>query len=253
MKEGCRMNKIFNEIDQLQNKFDQKRPLPKETLDSIREDLIMKWTYHSNSIEGNTLTLSETKVILEDGITIGGRSMREHLEAINHKEAILFLEEIIQKKESISERTIKDIHSIILRGIDKQNAGAYRAGQVLTSGAEHIPPNAEHVPGQMYDLINWYENTAQSLHPVERAAVLHSQFVNIHPFIDGNGGTARLLLNLELMMSGYVPIVIKNNQRAEYYQALDHAHAENDNADFILFVGGILKDTLNFYLNFLDE
>ncbi|MBY7142135.1 Fic family protein [Virgibacillus sp. NKC19-3] len=247
------MNQLFKEIDHLQQKYNEKRPLPHETLNSMREDLIMKWTYHSNSIEGSTLTLSETKVVLEDGITIGGKSMKEHLEAINHKEAILYLEDVVQRKEMLTARTMKDFHSIILRGIDQEYAGVYRNKNVLIAGAEHIPPDALKVQEKMDELFVWYRNEAQHFHPVKRATLLHSYFVKIYPFIDGNGRTARLLLNLELMMSGYVPIVIKNDQRADYYQILDKAHTTGDNSDFIMFVGNILQDTLEFYLSFLGE
>lgn len=246
------MDRLLAEIDQLQRELDQKRPFPKETLHSLREDLITKWTYNSNAIEGNTLTLSETKVVLEDGITIGGKSVREHLEAINHKEAILYLEQLVQQDEPLTERTIRDLHSIILRGIDQDNAGMYRNQNVLISGAEHIPPDAFQVPDQMRDLMDWYKGEAKKLHSVKRAAILHSQFVKIHRFIDGNGRTARLLLNLELMKAGYVPVVVKADQRADYYQALDHAHTTGDNSDFIILVGNVLKDTLEFYLEFLS-
>lgn len=139
---------------------------------------------------------------------------------------------------------MKQLHSLILRGIDRENAGVYRKEKVMIGGAEYIPPDPFLVPQQMDDLIDWYQDEAQNLHPVERAAILHGQFVRIHPFIDGNGRTARLLLNLELMISGYVPIVIKKEQRAEYYQVLDLDHTTGGYSDFIQFIGGILKSTL---------
>lgn len=164
-----------------------------------------------------------------------------------------FLKAIVQSNEPLTERTIKDIHAIILRGIDQENAGVYRTPKVLIGGEDHIPPDPLQVPDQMEDMISWYDEEGQNLSTTERAAILHSEFVKIHPFINGNGRTARLLLNLELMSSDYVPIVIKSNQRADYYQALDRAHTTGDNTEFIIFVGNILKNTLEFYLDFLGE
>lgn len=242
---------IFEEIDQLRETLDKKRPLPAHIMRNIRDHLIVEWTYHSNSIEGNTLTLTETKVVLEDGITIGGKSVIEHLEALNHREAIYLLEDIVKTKEPFSERVIKDLHGIILRGIDQENAGTYRKNKVLISGAVHIPPDAMLVEEQMKQMMDWYHGEGQGLHPVERAAILHSLFVKIHPFIDGNGRTARLLLNLELMRSGYVPVVIKKEQRLEYYKALDKSHVEGDYQDFTQLVAALEKETLAFYLHFL--
>ena len=129
---------MFEVIDKKKNKIEKKRPLPKNTLKSLREKLFLEWTYNSNAIEGNTLTLSETKVVLEDGITIGGKTLKEHLEVINHKEAILYMEDIINNNERLSERQINNIHNLILKGIDDDNAGRYRKEKVVISGAEHI-------------------------------------------------------------------------------------------------------------------
>lgn len=214
----------FEQIDQLRKRLDQKRPFPKSFVKNLHDHLVVEWTYHSNSMEGNTLTLTETKVVLEDGITIGGKSVKEHLEALNHREAIFLLEDIVKKHESFSERVIIDLHAVILQGIDNQNAGNYRKVNVLISGAKHIPSDFLIAAEQMHDLITWYKTEAQQLHLVEGAARLHSLFVKIHPFIDGNGRIARLLLNLELLKSGFVPIVIKKEQRLSYYQALDRSH-----------------------------
>lgn len=245
------MEQLLAEIDKLQERFNQKRPLPKETLQSMREDLIVKWTYNSNAIEGNTLTLIETKVVLEDGLTIGGKTVREHLEALNHREAIHFLEKSIKNETGLTQNVIKQIHSLILSKIDDDYAGEYRDKQVFVVGAKHLPSEPALISEQMEELLNWYNDRAQSLHPLERASILHSDFVKIHPFIDGNGRTARLLLNLELMKSGYVPVVIENDQRMDYYKALDHAHMTDDCSDFINLVGNTLKKMLNFYLDFL--
>lgn len=246
------IEQLFNKIDCLKEKLDIKRPLPLEVTTNLRDHLLVEWTYHSNAIEGNTLTLPETKVVLEDGITIGGKSMREHLEAINHKEAILFLEDIVKENIPMTEQTIKDIHAIILRGIDSPNAGVYRKVNVLISGAEHVPPSPFVLENEMKQLINWYHHKTNKIHPVEKAALLHSIFVKIHPFIDGNGRTARLLLNLDLLKSGYLPIVIKKEQRLQYYETLDQSHVNGNHLPFITMVAENLIERFEFYLNFLD-
>lgn len=241
---------MFELIDEKKRQLDQKRPLPTHTLRSIREHLIVNWTYHSNAIEGNTLTLSETKVALE-GITIGGKTIKEHLEVINHKEAILYVEDIVRRHEPLSEWQIKSIHRLILKGIQDDFAGIYRKENVLISGARHIPPDALQVPLAMEQFIQWYDSEGEQLHPVAKAAMVHSDFVKIHPFIDGNGRTARLLLNFELMKNGYPPIVVEKENRLAYYSALDDAHTTGDNTRFIALVSDILSRTFDLYLKLL--
>jgi Fic family protein len=241
----------FEQIDQLRKHLDQKRPFPKSVVKNLHDHLVVEWSYHSNAIEGSSLTLSETKVVLEDGIAIGEKSVKDHLEALNHREAIYLFEDIVKKNESFSERVIKDLHAVILRGIDNQNAGVYRKVNVLISGAKHIPPDYLQVEEQMNNFITWYNTKAQQLHPVERAARLHSMFDKIHPFIAGNGRTARLLLNLELLKSGFLPIVIKKEQRLFYYQALDRSHVEGNDDDFIQIVADLELERLEFYLKFI--
>lgn len=238
---------MFEKIDAKKQELDRRKPYPAHTLRSIREHLIVNWTYHSNVIEGNTLTLSETKVALE-GITVGGKTIREHLEAINHKDAILYIEEIVRKGEPLTEWQIKSVHRLILKGIQDEYAGTYRKENVLISGAKHIPPDYAQVPSEMEQFINWYEGIGMQLHPVARAAAVHCDFVKIHPFIDGNGRTSRLLLNFELMKNGYPPIVIEKEQRPRYYSSLDEAHTTGDNAEFTAFVRDVLEQTLDMYL-----
>src|SRR5699024_4284724 len=182
--------------------------LPQHTLRTLQEKLFIESTYNSNAIEGNTLTLNETKVVLE-GIKIGGKTLCEHLEVINHQEAIFFVEEIVKDEEPLSEWQIKNIHRLVLKGIDDSGAGVYREEQVFISGAKHVPPVAILIPEKMGDMINWYKNEGSHLNAIERGAMLHAIFVGIHPFVDGNGRTARLLLNLELMKDGYPPVIIK--------------------------------------------
>ena len=224
----------FKEVDEKLAKLNRKRPLKEATLKSLEENNILDWTYNSNAIEGNTLTLRETKVVLE-GITVGGKSLKEHLEVINHKEAILFLEDLVKSHANISEWNIKNIHSLILKEIDNDNAGKYRLENVKISGASQVPIDYVKVPLEMEKLINKYENW-KHFHPLIRAALLHGEFVFIHPFVDGNGRTARLLMNFEAMKNGYLPIIIKANLRANYYDALDKAMTSHDYTDFIKLI-----------------
>lgn len=238
---------MLNDILKKKEQLDAVRPLPKHTLRTLQEKLFLEWTYNSNAIEGNTLTLNETKIVLE-GITVGGKTLREHLEVINHQEAILFVEEIVKDEEPLSEWQIKNIHRLVLKGIDDSNAGVYREEQVFISGAKHVPPTAVLVPEKMEDMINWYRNEGSHLNTIERGAMLHAIFVGIHPFIDGNGRTARLLLNLQLMKDGYPPVIIKVENRLAYYEALDKAHTTQNYKDFISLVATEVKDSLDLYL-----
>ena len=239
----------FNELDNKLNLLNSKRPLSTTTLKSLKENNILDFTYHSNAIEGNTLTLRETKVVLE-GITIGGKSVTEHLEVINHKEAILFLEELVNNNEQLSEWNIKNIHSIILKEIDSDNAGKYRNENVRISGAKHIPTEHIKVPEKMENLINNYKDWG-NYHPLIKSALLHGEFVFIHPFIDGNGRTARLLMNFEAMKHGYLPIIIRKDARLKYYDALEKAAIEHDYTDFIKLIVEEEIKMLDEYLNLI--
>lgn len=242
---------MFTEIDKKKARLDALRPLPKYTLKSLREKLLLEWTYNTNAIEGNTLTINETKVVLE-GITVGGKTMREHLEVINHRDAISYVEKIVQKEEPLSEWQIKNLHRLVLKGIDDEYAGVYRDQQVFIAGAKHTPPAHYLIQEQMEALIKWYEQEGDTLHPVVRGAMLHAIFVGIHPFIDGNGRTSRLLLNLELMKDGFPPVVIKVENRLVYYEALDKAHTAKDYDDFIQLVAQEVEDSLDLYLSTLS-
>lgn len=241
----------FSKIDEMKKKIDQYRPFSKRLADSLRDKLIIEWTYNSNAIEGNTLTLSETKVVLE-GITIGGKSIVEHLEAINHREAILFIEELIVSNESLSEWNIKSIHGLILKEIDNQNAGKYRTENVVIGGAIHIPPKYYEIDLLMQNLIREYREEWQVFNPVVRATLLHGEFVKIHPFIDGNGRTSRLLLNFELMKNGYRPIIIKKENRSRYYEVLDYAHTTMDYHPFLEFVAEAVIESEQLWLSLLE-
>jgi Fic family protein len=242
---------MFEKVIKMKEKLDKLRPLPSYTVQSIRDKLLLDWTYNSNAIEGNTLTLIETKVVLE-GITIGGKRLREHLEVINHKDAIIYVEEIVKNGEELTEWQIKNIHRLVLKGIDDENAGQYRKQNVIISGAKHIPPDFLVLNDEMNKFIKWYTSRdAKEMHPIERAARVHGEFVKIHPFVDGNGRTARLLLNLELMKSGYPPIVIQNEERMKYYVALDKAHTIGSYIDFISIVEQEVENSLDIYLSLI--
>jgi Fic family protein len=240
----------FTTIDSLKETIDKHRPFSERLADSLHEKLIVEWTYNSNAIEGNTLTLSETRVVLE-GITIGGKSMVEHLEAINHREAILFIEALIANQEPLSEWSIKNVHSLILKGIDNANAGRYRYENVVISGAKHIPPKSFMIGELMQRLIAEYQNEWKTIHPVVKATLLHGEFVKIHPFIDGNGRTSRLLLNFELMKNGYPPIIIKKDERAKYYDVLDLAHTTMNYAPFVELVAKLELESEKLWLSVL--
>ena len=241
----------FKKLDELKLKLDSFRPLDLSIVKNLHEDLVLRWTYHSNAIEGNTLTLKETKVALE-GITIGGKTLREHFEAINHKDAILFMEDLAQKEDKLSEYSIKQIHSLILKNIDDENKGKYRTTNVIISGAEHKPPQSFEVQSQMQEFIKKYNENITKLHPIELASFIHIEFVKIHPFIDGNGRTSRLLMNLELIKAGFPPVVIELEDRLEYYKTLDIAHTENDYKPFLELMKKVVEKSFEPYFYVLN-
>jgi Fic family protein len=240
----------FPTLDRFKAILDQHRPLDPAIVRNLREDLIVRWTYHSNAIEGNRLTLLETKVVLE-GITVGGKSLREHLEAVNHRDAILFLEELVQKDEPLTEWVIRSLHQLILKGIDDEHAGRYRTINVRIAGANHLPPDQVLVPELMERFVAWYREEAGSLHPVERAARVHSDFVKIHPFVDGNGRTSRLLMNLELMKAGYPAAVLPVERRLADYEALEKDHVEGEREPFVAMVAEIVEEGFRPYFHAL--
>lgn len=229
------IKKLLIEVDVLKEQLSTLRPLPGEALKKIQDALDIEYTYESNRIEGNTLTLQETALVVNEGVTISGKSMREHLEAINHAEAINYIKDIAKRDIEISERTIKEIHSLILHGIDRENAGRYRTVPVMISGSTYMPPQPYLIEKQMEDfMIRFKQMEEEKVHPVLVAAYLHDELVRIHPFIDGNGRTSRLLMNLYLLRNGYVIITLKgsNDAKVGYYKALEKSHAEHLTEDF---------------------
>ena len=229
------IKKLLKEVDALKEQLSILRPLAEEALRKIQDALDIEYTYESNRIEGNTLTLQETALVVNEGVTISGKSMREHLEAINHTEAISYIKDIAKQDIEISERTIKEIHALILHGIDRENAGRYRTVPVMISGSAHMPPQPYLIEKQMEDfMIRFKQMEKEMVHPVLVAAYLHGELVRIHPFIDGNGRTSRLLMNLYLLRNGYVIITLKgsNDEKVNYYMALEKSHTEHLPEDF---------------------
>lgn len=240
----------FNRVDELKEQLDQHRPLPAAAVKNLRDVYRVEWTYNSNAIEGNTLSLIETKVVMEDGLTIGGKRLQEHFEVINHSEAISFIEDQVNRTEPLDERTLKTIHHLILKNIDDENAGTYRSINVRISGSQHKPPHFLQVPDEMKRLFAWYEEEKDRLHPVELAALFHFKFVYIHPFADGNGRTARLLMNFILMSHGFPPAIVKaeNEQRLTYYETLEKAIVEKDVQPFVALIATCVEESLTNYL-----
>lgn len=236
----------FTGIDALKARLDSFRPLSDAMVRNLREELVLQWTYNSNAIEGNTLTLKETKVALE-GITVGGKTLREHFEVINHRDAILYVEELVKTGAPLREWDIRAIHQLILRNIDNASAGTYRRINVVISGAEHRPPDYLTLNDEMAALIQWYQTEGMALHPVERSAKVHVDFVKIHPFVDGNGRTARLLMNLELMKAGFPAAVLPVKRRLAYYEALDLAHVEGNYEPFLRLIAEVVAESFAVY------
>lgn len=237
-------------IDVLKKELDQHRPLPAAAVKNLRDVYRVEWTYNSNAIEGNTLSLIETKVVMEDGLTIGGKRLQEHFEVINHSEAISFIEDQVNRIDPLDERTLKTIHHLILKNIDDDNAGTYRSINVRISGSQHEPPHFLQVDNEMKNLFAWYEQEKDRLHPVELAALFHFKFVYIHPFADGNGRTARLLMNLILMSHGFPPAIVKaeDEQRLNYYETLEMASMRNEIQPFINLIAACVEESLTNYL-----
>ncbi|MEQ8880140.1 MAG: Fic family protein [Cyclobacteriaceae bacterium] len=209
-------------LDKLKAKWDTRPPLGVSQLKRMQEYFDVDYTYESNRIEGNTLSLQETALVVNEGLTIGGKSMREHLEAINHQEAIAFIRELVISKEDISKRVVLDIHRLVLKEVDSANAGVYRSIPVRITGSDTVLPQPYLIDQLMHDYFEFYMIQSSRMHPVLLAAEMHERLVSIHPFIDGNGRTARLVMNLILLKNGYTRANIKGSteSRMAYYQAL---------------------------------
>ena len=224
------------------------RPLPAAALRRLEEQLAIEWTYNSNAIEGSTLTLRETQLILEQGITIGGKSLREHFEAVNHRDAILLVQDLAARAEPITPAVVRQLHALVLARIDDENAGQYRQLPVRIAGSAHEPPPAWDVAARMTDWAGWLAGQeAAGVERVELAAVAHHRLVSIHPFLDGNARTARLIMNLVLLRGDYPPAIIARANRAQYYRALSQADRGVE-APLANLVGRAVERSLTLYL-----
>lgn len=238
----------FDWLTTKKKKLDALKPRPDEERANIQEWLDVEYTYTSNWIEGNTLTRQETALVLEKGITIEGKTLREHLEAINHQKAIAFIRSIVRKgHQYITEQDIKDVHRIILTGIDDRWAGVYRQTQVFIRGAATEPPPPHEVPWRMGNLVQWLARI-QGEHPVKIAADFHFRFVDIHPFIDGNGRTARLLMNLVLLGHGYPIAIIKTEERQAYMKAIGDGILTGSLESFYAVTAGAVERSLDAWI-----
>ncbi|NQT29157.1 MAG: Fic family protein [Candidatus Saganbacteria bacterium] len=230
-------------------KINSLRPLPSPLVKKLREQFEIEMTYNSNGIEGNSLTLKETFLVINEGITIKGKPLKDHLEAKNHYKALEFLADLVEhgKQHTVSEVLIRQLHQLVIQDIDNEWAGRYRKNNVIIGGADHVPPEATLIPSKMKDLTTWLKTHKKKLNPIELAALLHHQLVNIHPFFDGNGRTARLAMNLLLMQKGYPLVIILKNDRKKYYRIL--AKADKGNLlPLVRFIAQGVERSLNLYL-----
>jgi len=223
-----------------------KKDLPEATVKSYIQSFELEYTHNSTAIEGNTLTLLETKVVIEEGLSVGGKHLREIYEVINHNKAYQYIKKCISEDLILSEEIIKNIHNILMENIIP--GGIYRNVDVYISGAEHTPPS----PTEMYQQIkNFYFDLLEKkfANEIELAAWTHAEFVRIHPFVDGNGRTARLIMNYQLMKNGFLPISIKKESRLEYFNTLEEYAVKDNLEPFVEMLSILEEEQLDRYLN----
>lgn len=243
---------IANRLEEKLSRLNSLRPLPRSAVKKLREHLWLEMTYNSNAIEGNSLTLRETFLIINEGITVKGKPLRDHLEAKDHHAALQYLYELVEpdKHHTVSEQLIRSLHQLITLGTDKEWAGVYRNANVIITGTSHQPPDVLEVPLKMRELTHWLKANRENLNIVGLAALLHHRLVHIHPFFDGNGRTSRLLMNLLLMQNGFPLTIILKNDRKKYYRVLAQAD-QNNFKPLTLFVAQAVERTLDIYLKTL--
>lgn len=242
---------LLQRVEQKKNRLAELRPIPAIAMAKLRESLMMEWTYHSNAIEGNTITLQETRVILSDGMTVGGKTLREHFETLNHHEAIARLERMVNSRYQLSAADILTIHALVLQRIEKDYAGRYRNSGVRITGANFTPPNARKVDDLMEELIAWV-NEKNEIPLIIKTVIFHHRMIWIHPFFDGNGRTARLMFNLLLMNAGFPPAIILQQDRKKYYDSLNRANLGNYEKLTLLILQA-LERSLDIYLSNLES
>ncbi len=239
--------RLERRIVEKRKRLDEQRPLTPSVVRAVRDDLRILLTYHSNAIEGNTLDESETQMVIEHGITISGHTVKEHLEAINHAEAITLLDALAERGAMITHADILQLHVLITEKL-LPSAGQYRDGPVSIRGSRHIPPPCQRVPELMEIWLAWQDGDGHGYPPIVRAALAHEAFLNIHPFYDGNGRAARLLLNLQLMRDGYPTVLIQRSARETYIRALEAAHF-GDYQGLVAVVGQAVDTGLSLWLD----
>jgi len=244
------MTALLKKIDDLKHSIDDHRPIDKHLLKQIKEYFRIGFTYTSNALEGNSLTETETKIVIEDGITIGGKPIRDHFEALGHSEAYDHIYALAKRKE-ITEADIKSPHRLLYYRIDAKHARKYRKKGVLITGTDFIPPAPERIPDLMRSFVDEIPGLRTKFHPVEFAAALHKDLVMIHPFIDGNGRAARLLMNLALLQDGYPIAVIPPVLRREYLNSLNKIH-KGDEKPFLNFIAEVCYESAKEYLRILE-
>ena len=242
---------LFSSIDSKKAMLDHCRPLTAGEVQRLRDEFMVDYTYNSNAIEGNTLTLKETAMVLE-GMTIDRKPLKDHLEAVGHRDAFLYVEELAQSKNRLRDFEIKSIHSLVL--VDRpEDKGVYRRIPVRIMGA-YIEPVAPYlIEEKMTELLSKNEKRKKTMHPIERIARFHLEFEGIHPFIDGNGRTGRLLLNLQLIRCGYPAINVKFTDRKRYYDAFDTYYRDENPDDMVNLVGEYVGERLERYLELVSE
>jgi Fic family protein len=241
---------LLKKIDALKAKIDSYRPLDTHLLKQVRAYFRIGMTYSSNALEGNSLTETETKIVIEDGMTIGGKPVRDHLEALGHSEAY-DLTFRLAKHEDITEANVKALHRLFYYRIDAKQAGKYRKRKVIITGTDFIPPAPDRIPDLMKSFIAGIPKSKAKHHPIEFAAIVHKDLVTIHPFIDGNGRAARLLMNLALLQAGYPLAIIPPILRRDYLNTLNRIH-KGDGRPFIKFIAGVCYESAKEYLRLLE-
>lgn len=241
-------SRVHDRILEKKKRLDAHRPFPPSTVRKLQEQMQIEYIYHSNAIEGNTLNLRETQLILEEGITIDNKSLREHLEVRNHPRAIRYVERIAMKE--LKEEHILSLHQIVMKGIDNE-AGRYRKSEVRIAGSRHVPPPAYEVPHLITEAINWHNTNPDELRPIELAAAFHHKFEHIHPFRDGNGRVGRLLMNLALMRREYPIAMIQKADRKKYLQTMEEADKGNL-VPLVGFIAAAAERSLEIHLRAIE-
>lgn len=246
------LQELLQKADSYKQKISSACPLAKEELKSLDNYFRIGFTYSSNALEGNTLTISETKILLEDGITVGGRPLKDCYEAVGHGAAYDFMLKLARQQDmKITEEIIRKLHRLFYQKVDAEQAGQYRSVQVYISGTEYVPPAPDEVPRLMEHLVNQILSSRTTLHPIELAAMAHKRLADIHPFIDGNGRTARLLMNLILVNSGYGVVSIPPIWRNDYINALSVSNRLNDMDAFSKLIAECVIETERDYCRLL--